>query len=60
MNTSKDYKMLYLITLSNSNKTYVATDEQCKILSIIDNNGMEVEEIPYYVNDLEDYFECDM
>jgi hypothetical protein len=50
MDVSNDYQMLYLVQLSNGNYSYVYTEEN--ILPKIN-----VEEIPYYVNDLENFYD---
>jgi hypothetical protein len=50
MDMSNDYQMLYLIQLPNGNYSYVNTEEN--ILPKIND-----EEIPYYVNDLDDFYD---
>jgi hypothetical protein len=51
MDTLSDYQMLYLIQLPNGNYSYVYTDNEGNILPVDD------EEIPYYVNDLVDFYD---
>jgi hypothetical protein len=51
MDTLTDYQMLYLIQLPNGNYSYVYADNEGNILQVYD------EEIPYYVNDLVDFYD---
>jgi hypothetical protein len=46
-------ELLYLIELPNENYSYVYTDKEGNILPVDD------EEIPYYVNDLDDFYYID-
>jgi hypothetical protein len=50
MDISNDYQKLYLIQLPTGNDSYIYPDEYENILSNINDD-----EIPYYVNDLEDF-----
>ena len=52
MDVSHDYQLLYLIQLPNGNYSYVYTDEQGNFVPKIND-----EEIPYYVNDLDDFYD---
>jgi hypothetical protein len=51
MDTLSDYHMLYLIQLPNGNYSYVYTDNEGNIVPV------DIEEIPYYVDDLVDFYE---
>jgi hypothetical protein len=48
-------ELLYLIELPNGNYSYVYTDKEGNILT--DETKINDEEIPYYVNDLEDFYD---